>query len=160
MLAALLAIQLLSLGAIAQSAEFGRGSSSDAIKAIAKTRHPLSGSLALTRSTGTLGGELLDDRLWFFADASVFPRVDFSTADFTAADFSTADAIDAKATAQPVDWTSVTGSFHQTNDVSLPSSFFSLRSTSMLSDHAMLDFSVSRTKATRSRFGLTPLEGQ
>ena len=33
-------------------------------------------------------------------------------------------------------------------------------STSMLSDHAMLDFSVSRTKATRSRFGLTPLEGQ
>lgn len=169
MLAALLAIQLLSLGAIAQSAEFGRGSSSDAIKAIAKTRHPLSGSLALTRSTGTLGGntydatlggELLDDRLWFFAAASVFPRVDFSTADFTAADFSTADAIDAKATAQPVDWTSVTGSFHQTNDVSLPSSFFSLRSTSMLSDHAMLDFSVSRTKATRSRFGLTPLEGQ
>ena len=159
MLAALLAIQLLSLGAIAQSAEFGRGSSSDAIKAIAKTRHPLSGSLALTRSTGTLGGntydatlggELLDDRLWFFAAASVFPRVDFSTA----------DAIDAKATAQPVDWTSVTGSFHQTNDVSLPSSFFSLRSTSMLSDHAMLDFSVSRTKATRSRFGLTPLEGQ
>ena len=161
---------MIATGAIAQSAEFGRGSSVDAINAIGKTRRPLSGSLTLSRSNssrgdayeGTLGGELLDDRLWFFAAASVFPRVDFSTADFR-----TVNAIDAKATAQPVDWSSVTASFHQSSQASvgsiggaIPSSFLSLRSTTILSDRAFFDFSVSQTKTTRPRTGLAPFDVQ
>ncbi len=161
-----LSLLVIATGVLAQSAEFGRGSSADAINAIAKARRPLSGSLSLSRSNGargdgyagTLGGELLDDRLWFFAAASVLPRVEFSTADFTPM-----NAIDAKATAQPVDWTSVTASFHQssqTNVGAIPSSFLSLRSTTMLSDRAFFDFSVSQTKTTRPRYGFTPLDVQ
>lgn len=155
----LLLLLVAANGVVAQSAEFGRGSSVEAINAVAKTRHPLSGSLSLSRSNsargdgyeGTLGGELLDDRLWFFAAASVFPRVDFSTADFT-----TADAIDAKVTAQPVDWTSLTASFHQSSQSAagsigdtIPSSFLSLRSTTILSDRTFLDFSVSQSKSAQ-----------
>jgi hypothetical protein len=144
---ALLLMQLLALGAVAQSAEFGRAASTNTIKAITKSRRPLSGSLSLTRSArgdgydGTLGGTLLDDRLWVFAAASVFPSANFSNTDFK--------AIDATATAQPVDWTSATASFRQLQRSafdSVPSSFLSLRSTTILSDHATFDFSVSQSR--------------
>ena len=164
-LLALLVTQVLALGAVAQSGtaaapasgEFGRAFGGT-IDAVTKGRRPLSGSLGMTRSTGalrgdtyegTLGGELLDDRMWFFAAATVLPRMQFSTANIP--------ALDAKATAQPVDWTAVTGAFSQlrqpglatapqANDRPLPSSFLSLRSTSMLSDQMTLDFSFSRAQ--------------
>lgn len=161
-LLALLVTQILALGAVAQSGtaaapasgEFGRAFGGT-IDAVTKGRRPLSGSLGMTRSTGalrgdayegTLGGELLDDRMWFFAAATVLPRMQFSTANIP--------ALDAKATAQPVDWTAVTGSFSQlglatvpqANDRPLPSSFLSLRSTSTLSNQMTLDFSFSRAQ--------------
>lgn len=162
-LLAVLAIQLLALGALAQdatpAAEFGRASSGS-ISAITKAPSQLSGTLSLSHSTGTsrgagyggsIGGELLDDRLWFFAAAAILPlpQVQFSNADLT--------AIEAKATAQPVDWTTVTASFTQLQrpvfsatplqmDGAVPSSFLSLRSTSILSDRMTLDLSVSRSQ--------------
>lgn len=153
-LLALLVIQMLALGAAAQTdtAEFGRASGG-AISAITKAPRQTSGSLGLTHSTGafrgtgyeaTLGGELLDDRLWFFGAASILPDVRLSTPDLT--------AYDLKATAQPVDWTTVTASFTQfssnptMNGGVLPPSFLSLRSTSILSDRMTLDFSFSQTK--------------
>ena len=143
---ALLVIPLFAPAAVAQSAEFGRGSGGS-IDVITKAPRRFSGSLSLTRSTtrstgtlggngyeGSLGGALLDDRVWFFAAAS------------------TLTAIDTKLTAQPVDWTSVTASFAKTlqpvdwtHDGSLPASFLSLRSTSVLSDRTMLNFSFSRS---------------
>jgi hypothetical protein len=47
----------------------------------------------------------------------------------------------------PVDWTTVSASFIRTTpafDYNLPSSFLSLRSTSVLSDRMTLDFSFSQ----------------
>jgi hypothetical protein len=151
-LLALVATLLLALGAAAQSAtEFGRASGGD-VKAITKAPRQTSGTLGLTHSNrglgyeGSLGGELVDDRLWFFAAASVLPRTQFSTSELT--------AIDGKATAQPVDWTSVTAAFSHVFpktpvtplDGALPTSFLSLRSTSVLSDRMTLDVSVTRTR--------------
>lgn len=152
---ALLAMQLLALGALAQNDEFGRASGGS-VEMITKAPRQFSGSLGLTHSMGfrsgqgyegSLGGELLEDRLWVFAAASVLPAIQFSTPDFT--------MIDAKATAQPVDWTNITASFSRLQqpvlgtttftplDGSLPTSFLSLRSTSLLSDKMMLNFSFS-----------------
>jgi len=148
-LVALLVLQLLALGAAAQSesGEYGRASGGS-IDGITKGPNRLSGSLSLSHSTGvfggagygaSLGGEVLKDHLWVFAAASVLPRIQFSNPDLT--------AIAAKATAQPVDWSSVTASFSQLrqNDILLPYSFLSLRSTTMLSDRMMLNLSVSRS---------------
>ena len=111
-LLALLLAQSLALGAAAQS-EFGRASGGT-INAIAKAPRQFSGSLTLTHSTGaargrgyegTVSGELVDDRAWFFASAAILPQMQFSTPNFRSQ--------------QP------TGSFS--------SSFLSLRSTSGLS---------------------------
>ena len=135
-LLALAAVSLLALGAAAQSsAEFGRATGGS-ISGITKAPSQLSGSLSLSHATGgtgyggTLGGEILEDRLWFFAGASFLP------------------AIDVKAIAQPVDWTVVTASVTKPNDVALPESFLSLRSTSVLSDRMSLDFSFSRSTSS------------
>jgi hypothetical protein len=154
-LLALLAMQLLALSALAQSSdEFGRASGGS-ISAITKTPSAFSGSLSLTHSIGrgqgydgSVGGKLLDDRLWFFAAAAVLPNIQFSTPGIA--------SIDAKATAKPVDWTTVTAAFSRLQqpvfatsvtpvDGSLSTSFLSLRSTSMLSDRTMLNISVSRS---------------
>jgi hypothetical protein len=118
-LIAFFATQMLALGALAQSVtepstiEFGRASSGT-IQAITKAPRQFSGSLGVTWSSsalrgqgydGTLRGELLDDRLWFFGTASVLPSMPFFDSGIGAGD--------AKATAQPVDWNSVTASFRQ-----------------------------------------------
>jgi hypothetical protein len=146
----LLLVQWLALGAVAQSAEFGRASGGT-IDAIAKAPRRFSGSLSLTRSSGaargqgyegTVGGELLDDRAWFFASAAIVPQMQFSTPNLP--------NLDAKATAQPVDWTSATASFSRLQQPVLgttpqTSSFLSLRSTSVLSDRMTLGFSFSRS---------------
>jgi hypothetical protein len=144
-LLASLVFLMIALGAFAQSDnEFGRASSG-AISAITKGPSQFSGSLSLSLGSGTgygatLGGEAIKDRLWVFAAAAVLPQIQFSKADLP--------AIDAKATAQPVDWSNVTASFRQlrSNDTLLPSSFLSLRSTTMLSDRMMLNISYSRSE--------------
>ncbi|HYC92322.1 MAG TPA: hypothetical protein VEO54_24145 [Thermoanaerobaculia bacterium] len=144
----LLLAQWLALGAVAQSAEFGRASGGT-IDAITKAPRRFSGSLTLTHSNGaargqgyegTLGGELLDDRAWFFASAAIAPQMQFSTPNLA--------NLDARATAQPVDWTSATASFSRLRQPvpgTTSSSFLSLRSTSVLSDRMTLGFSFSRS---------------
>jgi hypothetical protein len=159
-LIAFFATQLLAVSALAQSVtepstiEFGRASSGT-IQAITKAPRQFSGSLGVTWSSGalrgegydgTLGGELLDDRLWFFGTAAVLPRTQLFDAGIS--------AVDAKATAQPVDWNSVTASFRQWQpvfggsltpaDERARSGFLSLRSTSLLGDRMTLDVSYSR----------------
>ncbi|HEX6086548.1 MAG TPA: hypothetical protein VF266_18610 [Thermoanaerobaculia bacterium] len=118
-LAALLVTLPLALGAAAQSsAEFGRASSGS-IDTKPKGANPFSGSLTLThgsggqRYEGSASGVLVDDRAWFFATAAITPRQQFSSMALP--------ALDAKATAPPVDWTKVT--------MSLGRSFLSLRAT-------------------------------
>lgn len=144
-------IQFLAITALAQTApaaEFGRASGGQ-IDTVVKTPRPFSGTLSLTRGTGlfggqrydgSLGGELVRDRMWFFASAAVTPRVQM-----------------ANVTAQPVDWSAVTASFRTaapqitttttTPYGALPSSFLSLRSTNVLSDRMTLDVSISRSGA-------------
>lgn len=168
-LLALFAAQMLALGVAAQSrgedavsgAELWRGSGG-LVEAIAKGPRQLSGSLSVSQSSGTLGGSgyggtlggtLVDDRLWFFAAASVLPSVRFSSTEI--------GSIEGKATAQPVDWASVSASFNQlqrpvfasifpSSNLSLPTSFLSLRSTAILSDRATLNFSFSRSSAAHA----------
>ena len=168
-LLAVLASQLLALGALAQTdaggAEFTRGSGGT-IDAVAKKPRRFSGSLSITQSNagsghgGTLGGEIVDDRLWFFAAAAVLPRIhSFATE---------GNALAANADAQPVDWTAVTASFSRLQqpltlsptDLSAPTSFLSLRSTSVISDRMILNFSVSRSTGTRNVFPLAAPDAQ
>jgi len=146
----LLSIQLVALAAFAQvSAEYGRASAG-LLETITKTPRHTSASLSLLNGRGyqgTVGGQLVSDRLWFFGSASVLPHTSLSNVN--------TPAIDAKATAQPVDWASVTGSVSssrqplfttlQSNSNSLSQSFLSLRSTAVLSDQMTLDISVSRS---------------
>jgi hypothetical protein len=142
----LVALLFVALAAFAQTPnEFDRASGGE-IRAITKSAtNRLSGSLSLTTAGGalsgqrydaTLGGTAIDDRLWFFASASLAPQVRIS--------------------AQPVDWTSVTTSFRQSAASpapsvygTLPRTFLALHSTSMLSDHATLDISISRSGGMR-----------
>src|SRR3954453_13689605 len=97
---ALLATLILTLGAFAQTAEFGHASGGT-IDAITKVPRQTSGSLSLSRATGgtgyegSLGGELVKDHLWFFAAASVLPNIQF----------------DPKTTAQQVDWKNAATTF-------------------------------------------------
>lgn len=168
-IALVIAAQLLAVASFAQSEEFGRASGGS-IEAITKAPRQLSGSLGLTHSThgegyeGSLGGEILQDKLWFFAAASVLPQVQFSAPQI--------NAFEAKATAQPVDWTNVTASFSRLQqpvfgttsltpiDGTVPSSFLSLRSTSLITDRMMLNFSFTRSSGTRNAFPIAPLDAQ
>jgi hypothetical protein len=146
---AVLVTQMLALGVFAQTAEFGRASGGT-IDAITKAPRQTSGSLSLSRSNGgtgyegSLGGELVKDHLWFFAAASVLPQVQLTPANLK--------TIDAKMTAQPVDWTNVSATFRSPQQStfsalggSVPSSFLSLHTRSVLSNSTTLDFSFSRT---------------
>jgi len=142
-----LLLQLVTLAAFAQaSAEFGRASGG-MLETITKTSRHTSASFTLLSGhgyEGTLGGQLLADRLWFFGSASLLPRTTLSNVNLTTRQ--------AKATAQPVDWTSVTASFSDFRQPtpspgSLSQSFLSLRSTSVLSDRMTLDWSVSRSNS-------------
>ena len=153
-LLALVVVSLFAVAAFAQSSEeFGRASGGS-LELITKAPHQFSGSLSLSHSLGgfrgqsydgSAGGAIVNDRVWFFAAATVLPRVQFSTQQM--------NAVDTRATAQPVDWSNATATFRR-NDASTPtsapSSFLSLRSTTMLSDHMVFDVSVSRSNATRS----------
>ncbi|HEX6159028.1 MAG TPA: hypothetical protein VF111_02610 [Thermoanaerobaculia bacterium] len=155
-----LAVTLIAFASFAQSAaEFGRASGGE-ISVITKQPRRLSGSLGLTLGNGgqgygaTLGGSVLDDRMWFFASAAQLPSIQ----QFASPGGSSFQAVDAKVTAQPVDWSSISASFSrhdqqpigtslQMPNAPLPSSFLSLRSTTMVSDSVMFNFSFSRTTA-------------
>jgi hypothetical protein len=118
---------------LAQSpAEFGRASGGS-IDVITKGPHQFSGSLSLGRSlggmrgpsyNGTIGGTLVNDRVWFFGSA----------------------ALDATATAQPLDWNAITTSLRRSEQppATQPASFLMLRSTSVLSDQTTLNVTLSR----------------
>lgn len=138
-----LVLLMIALSASAQSDnEFGRASSG-AISAITKGPNQFSGTLSLSLGSGTgyggsFGGEAIKDRMWVFAAAAVLPQIRFSETKLEGA----------KVEAQPVDWTNVTASFSQprSNDVLLPpSSFLSLRSTTMLTDRMMMSISYTRS---------------
>lgn len=153
----LVVTQFLALAAFAQTAEFGRASGGDVNAVGKKARGGLTGSLSLSHTSGvargqgyeaTLGGELLDERLWFFAAASLMPSSPLQT--WSAG---RDQGIDAKLMAQPVDWANVTASYSNHRQtpfgapeaIDLPSSFLSLRSSMLLSERMLVDFSFSHS---------------
>ena len=128
---------LLASAALAQSAsEFGRASGGE-IQTITKHNRKLSGSIDLMRGNGSrsetsVGGTLLDDKVWFFGSAS-------------RALTNGSGKIDA----QPVDWNHITASYSKTEPaietpLALPASVLTLHSTTMLSPNAMMSISFSR----------------
>lgn len=151
---------LLAASAFAQSDpapanEFGRATGAD-VRAIVKGPRTLSGTLSLSSSggstrgrgyEGSIGGEIIRDKMWFFGAASMLPGLQASQL----------TGLNTKVTAQPVDWSNVTASFQQLRQPnaisplqqqdfrSLDGSFLALRSTTMLSDRMMMNFSYTQS---------------
>lgn len=132
--------------------EFGSVSGGQ-IKVLTKGPKKMSGSLGISRSSqavngyeATLGGELLDERIWFFAAASILPEVSVS---------SRVGTIDAKLDTQLGSRSTLGASFSQqpgepafaTNIVPaiVPSSFLSLRYTGVISESIFFNASATRT---------------
>lgn len=163
---AVVAAQLVAFAAFAQSSEgvpssseFGRAHGGQ-IDASAKEASNLSGSLGMTHTSSrgrgygaTLGGSLVDDRLWFFGSASLQPAMRFD---------GRLNSGDAKVTAQPAGWLNVTGAFSGAFSGSrhdaraLPASFLSLRSTGVLAPNGTFSINVSRE--TRTPAATTPFD--
>ncbi|MBV9496677.1 MAG: hypothetical protein JOZ54_20705 [Acidobacteria bacterium] len=150
---------LLAASAFAQSEpgstnEFGRATGAE-FRAIVKGPRTLSGTLSLSTAggatrgrgyEGSVGGEIVRDKMWFFGAASMLPGL--QTSQLT--------GLNAKVTAQPVDWSNVTASFQQLRQPSaisplqqdfrsLDSTFLALHSTTMLSDRMMMNFSYTQS---------------
>jgi hypothetical protein len=158
-LAAIFLSNIFAAGAIAQeaarAAEFGRVSGGQ-IEAITKQPRKLSGSLAIMRGLkgfeATLGGTLVEDRLWFFASAHQQEGFRSATAvpevqqrDFDRAAF-------AKSTAQLGD--------RHVLDTSLgtgPASFLSLRYDAAVSRNMIFSASFSGGSAAHRQTGFGAL---
>ncbi|HEU4522181.1 MAG TPA: hypothetical protein VFT12_09275 [Thermoanaerobaculia bacterium] len=130
------ALFLVAGAAAAQDAvpasEFGRVSGGQIEVVTKAATNNLSGSFGITRAGSrdgygaTLGGAVLQDRLWFFAAATTLPGPSI--------DRSSIDALDAKLTAQLGERSTLGASFSQIRtdgDTALPASFLSLRYTGM-----------------------------
>ena len=160
--APLLASLLLAGATFAQTApaEFGRASGGQ-IDVLTKSSRDWSGSLGISTSRGrfgsaegyegSLGGTIVEDRIWFFAAGSVMPVMPR----LSVAETFDARMMDAKLTAQLGDRTSVNGTFSQgqfdaaaavpgTLPQALRSSFLSLRSDWLVSSNISITTSVSR----------------
>jgi hypothetical protein len=148
---ALLVAQMFAGAVLAQ--EFTSVSGGE-VELLTKGPKKLSGSLGLTRSNqslngyeATLGGTILEDRMWFFAAASILPEVSLS---------SNVGAIDAKLNAQLGSRNTVGASYSEFNQsiagspvvpTIVPSSFLSLRYTSVISDNIFFNASFLRSSS-------------
>lgn len=182
---ALVLSHALAIAAFAQSSEvvppsseFGRASAGE-ISAITKHPGTLSGSFSLSASKSqmpfggngrgldaTLGGTLVQDRVWFFAsaqhDTSFFsPQLDYAA---PAAEMPSSRAINSKVTASIGDRQSLAASFASSRNatsttagpLSLPSSFMTMHYTALVSDNMSFTATLSQSKTTQpSVFGTT-----
>ena len=145
--AALLFSLIVVAGALAQSAEYGQASAG-ILDMTAKQSMPFSGSLSLSSARGqglgfggTAGGTLVKDRVWFFASGersnSVYNAVQ------------PVRALNAKTTAQigdRQDLAAMFSTYRSTSPLTVPSSFLSLHSTSVLSSTSFVTFDVSQSR--------------
>lgn len=166
--------------AIAQSdgtsSEFGRGSGGE-ISLITKSAGRLSGSFGISSRSGlpfgsgksgydaTLGGTIVEDRIWFFASAQRSDSV-FGTAvpQDSRSKEAVSRAIDAKLAMQLGSRQNLAATFASqrgvapafANAASTPSSFLSLRYTGIVSDQMFFTTSYSRSSGVPSTLGLDP----
>ena len=173
-----LALPALVCAQDASSAEFGRGSGGE-MRLLPKTSRDFSGSLGLTMGrssgpfasfgtgrgySGTLGGTIVRDRLWFFAsgeqeDSSLFR----GASQMQVPEGARSEALDAKMSTQLGDRNSLAALF---SDGAIPSvgpsqgtarsSFLSLHYTGMVSSSMTFDASVSHRSATQPDLSLWP----
>jgi len=128
-----LVLVFLAAGVFAQTAEYGQASAG-ALDMTAKRSAPFSGSLAFSSARGqglglggTFGGTLVKDRVWFFASGEKSRSV--------------------VNTALPMRTTDLNASFATTpRSLTVPSSFLSLHSTSILSSNSFFTFDVSQSR--------------
>lgn len=148
------ALLLTQIGAGALLAQEFTSVSGGEVELLTKGQKRLSGSLGVTRSSqalngyeATLGETILEDRIWFFAAASMLPTVSMS---------SNVGAIDAKLDAQLGSRNTLGASFSQqdqqfvtssTAPTITPSSFLSLRYTSVISDNIFFNASFLRSSS-------------
>jgi hypothetical protein len=162
----------------ASSAEFGRGSGGE-LRLLPKASRDFSGSLGLTMGrssgpfasfgtgkgySGTLGGTLVRDRLWFFASGEQQDSALFRGA--TPTQFSQdwrSEALDAKTSAQLGDRQSLAAIFARGTNPSVMtgpgtarSSFLSLHYTGVVSSSMTFDASVTHHSATQPDLSLWP----
>ncbi|HUP48044.1 MAG TPA: hypothetical protein VNA04_04565 [Thermoanaerobaculia bacterium] len=164
-LAALFAAQIVAGAVLAQSqapvpaaSEFGRVSGGQ-IELLTSGTQKLSGSLGVSSSGGgrhgydaTLGGSLLEDRLWFFGAASMLPAMEQRAG---------VGAVDLKMDAQLGSRHALGATFSEgrtlpaaTPDMAMapmPSSFLSLRYTGVVSNNLFFDARFLRRSVTRSQ---------
>ena len=150
------ALLLTQIGAGALLAQEFTSVSGGEVELLTKGQKRLSGSLGVTRSSqalngyeATLGGTILEDRIWFFAAASMLPTVSMSSNVGVG-------AIDAKLDAQLGSRNTLGASFSQqdqqfvtssTAPTITPSSFLSLRYTSVISDNIFFNASFLRSSS-------------
>jgi hypothetical protein len=174
--AALVLAQLIALAALAQSAEFGRASGGE-IAVVPKGTAALSGSLGISTGSGndlfaggkgydaTLGGTLIQDRLWFFAAGSQQSGSRFGT--LALPERAVSRSVDAKLQGRIGDRQNFSAIFDAARIPAVtaaaatftgiaPSSFLSLRYTGILSSNSFFNASFTRSAATRRDFGLLP----
>jgi hypothetical protein len=175
--AALVLSLLFAALAFAQSdvstSEFGRGTGGE-ISLITKSPARLSGSFGIStgglggRRNGydaTLGGTVVQDRIWFFASAQrstdlfgATPQQNGESAE------AVSRAIDAKLAMQLGNRQNLAATFASQRGIDsalatpgvTPSSFLSLRYTGIVSDHMFFNASFSRSSGARSINALDP----
>lgn len=181
---AFLFVQLIVLAASAQqSAEFGRATSGTMVMT-PKGSSSFSGSLELSRSSGsdafglgssaaygiTAGGALIQDRLWFFGAASMQETSQARFAEIELPENATTGAIGARvngrisggqdfssffeAARRPALSTSAPAAFAGIT----PSSFLSLRYTGIVSSSTLFNASFTRSSRTVQGVGIVPLD--
>lgn len=136
---ALLMTQMFAAPLMAQT-QYG-GVSGGEVELLTKGSRKVSGSLGVTRSSqalngyeATLGGTLIQDRVWFFAAASMMPEMSLSSS------LGAMHSVDAKVDAQLGRRSTLGASFSKTEAggspvmQSVPATFLSLRYTGVLSD--------------------------
>jgi hypothetical protein len=147
---ALLATQIFAAALMAQT-QYGSVSGGE-VELLTKGPRKVSGSLGVSRSSqavngyeATLGGTLIQDRVWFFAAASLMPEMSLSSS------AGAVNGIDAKLEAQLGRQNTLGASFSKTEVAavspvmqSVPATFLSLRYTGVVSDNIFFNASFLR----------------
>jgi hypothetical protein len=155
--------------AIASAEEFGRVSGGE-IKLVPKGSSQLSGSLGISASDqsergyeGTLGGERVDERVWFFATARQEDRRVFTGFEqMELSRHAVANMFGAKVTGNIGDRQNLSASFDAARQpltlepgfagAVVPTNFLSLRYTGVISSNSFFNVSFSRSSVSQPEF--------
>jgi hypothetical protein len=147
---ALLVTQIFAAALMAQT-QYGTVSGGE-VELLTKGPRKVSGSLGVTRSSqnlngyeATLGGTLIQDRVWFFAAASLMPEMSLTSS------VGAVNSIDARLDAQLGSRSTLGASFSKSEATavspvmqSVPATFLSLRYTGVVSDNIFFNASFLR----------------